>query len=263
MAARRFDTDTLLEQLLEHKEDAFKAFYERYRGRVYRFIVRQGGNGEEGQAAYIAIWANLIDARLTSKDGKSLKLAFLESLQRPTFKPLVKTNIIIPFTLMPRELEEEGGWSTLLVELVRRLPEGLRRRFLFRHEIGLSRKAIATISHEETRVSIGYLEEAERKLLEGLENAGCKKQISLDVLYRETRSLRPPATWDQEVLMAYPGWLKNGVPEALRNLQSRNDSHSRMASVKAFIKNTVDLMHMDLSVRGHNPQQSTTCITKL
>ncbi|MEN8177285.1 MAG: sigma factor-like helix-turn-helix DNA-binding protein [Pseudomonadota bacterium] len=257
MAARRFDTDALLEQLLEHKENAFKGFYERYRGRVYRFIVRQCGNGEEGQAEYISIWANLIKARLSCKDGKCLKLAFLESLRRPTFKPLIKTSMVIPFTLMPRELEEEGGWSTLLVEMVRRLPEGLRKRFLFRYEIGLSHKAIATVLHEDKNTSERYINEAERKLFEGLENAGCKMQISLDSLYRETRSLGPPASWDQEVLSAYPGWLKNGVPDELINLHLPKEPQSRMASIKAFLQNTVSHLRADISAKIHNTHQST------
>jgi DNA-directed RNA polymerase specialized sigma24 family protein len=258
VAARRFDTDALLEQLMEHKENAFKAFYERYRGRVYRFIVRQCGNGEEGQAVYRTIWANLIDARLNCKDSKSLKKAFLKSLQRPKFKPPINTSMVITFTLMPRELEEEGGWSMLLVEMVRRLPEGLRKRFLFRYEIGLSLKAIATVFHEETSASKGYLEEAERILFEGLGNAGFKKQISLESLYRETRSLRPPTTWDQEVLQGYPVWLKSGVPEALLKSDVRSESLDRVTSVKAFLKGTMTQLRSDLSAKLHNTHQSTT-----
>ncbi|MDJ0806465.1 MAG: hypothetical protein QNJ78_06485 [Gammaproteobacteria bacterium] len=258
MAARRFDTDILLEQLLQHEGKAFKAFYERYRGRVYRFIVRQCGNGEEGQAEYISIWANLVDSRLRCKDGKELKLAFLKSLKSPGFKPLVKTNMVITFTLMPRELEEEGGWSTLLVEMVRRLPEGLRKRFLFRYEIGLSNKAIATIFHEEASATVKYINEAERELTEGLMNAGCKMRLSLESLYRETRVLKPPASWDQEVLSGYSEWFKNGVPDHLINSETTQKAHTRMASMKAFFRNTVNQLRSDIHEKSQGTQQSTT-----
>ena len=258
MAARRFDTDTLLEQLLEHNEDAFKAIYERYRGRVYRFIVRQCGNGEAGQAEYLSIWANLVKSRMHCKDGKSLKLAFLKSLQRPTFKLVVNAKMVMPFTLMPRELEEEGGWSTLLVEMVRRLPEEQRKRFLFRYEIGLSSKAIAAIFNEDRNLTRQHLQEAENKLCEVLKNAGCKMQFSLDDIYRETRSLKPPTSWDQEVLSAYRDWMANGVPEILINLGKPIEPENRLASMKKTLRSTLEQLRSDFSAKLGNSNQSTT-----
>ncbi len=219
MTKRRFDSEALLEQLLAGDENAFKAYYERYRGRVYRFIARQCGNGKEGQAVYLSVWAQLIDARLRCKDIRALKLAFLTSLESPSFKPPLKANTNALITFMPRDLDEEGGWSTLLVELIRRLSEGRRKRFLFRHEMGLSENAIALIFQERPEVTRRYLEQAERELLDGLFQVGCSKRVSLEGLYRETRVLKPPASWDNEVIMAYSGWMTEGVPPALLNLQ--------------------------------------------
>jgi DNA-directed RNA polymerase specialized sigma24 family protein len=215
---RRFDTDVLLQQVLVGDQDAFRAFYERYRARVYRFITRQCGNGEEGQAVYCAVWAQLIAARPACRDVKALKYGFLASLQRPSFTPPLPSRQMNPLTLMPRDLDEDGGWSTLLIELIRRLPEGLRQRFLFRVEIGLSHKAIATIFREQPEQTRRSVEEAERELMDGLLQAGCSKSVSLEVLYRETRVLKPPASWDAEVVSAYPRWFEEGVPAELLEL---------------------------------------------
>ena len=256
MAARRFDTETLLKQLLEHRDDAFKALYDRYRGRVYRFIVRQCGNGEEGEAAYIAIWAHLIHARHACKDEKSLKLAFLRSLRRPSLNPLLKTSMVLPHTLMPKELEQEGGWSTLLVEMVRRLPEGLRKRFLFRYEIGLSLKAIATVFEEDGSTTRAHLGEAERILTEGLVNAGWKRSRSLGSLYQETRLLKPPISWDQEVLLSYPDWLNDGVPESLLKLTQKAGSRNRISNMKALFKKAVNQLRAEIASKTQQRRQT-------
>lgn len=257
MAARRFDTDTLLKQLLENKEDAFMPFYDRYCGRVYRFIARQCGNGEEGQAAYVAIWAQFIHARLNSKDPKALKLAFFSSLERPNFTPPIKSKVVVPHNLMPKELEQEGGWSTLMVELIRRLPDGLRKRFLFRYEIGLSLKAIATVFEERTETTKAHVEEAERILIEGLVDSGWKRTKSLVSLYRETRLLKPPSSWNHEVLLSYSGWMKKGAPKSLLELFKNNESKTKLASMKSFFKKTVDQLRNEVASKTKAGHQST------
>jgi len=212
---RRFDTDVLLTQVLAGDMDAFRAFYERYRGRVYRFITRQCGNGDAGLAVYRSVWAQLIADRHCCNDVKILKQRFLANLQRPSFKQPNRTRPKTLQALMPKNLDEEGGWTTLLIELIRRLPEGLRQRFLFRSEIGLSHKAIAKIFDEPPDVTRRLIEQAERTLLSDLLKAGCNNEISLEKLYRETRVLKPPVSWDDEVIPVYQLWFQEGVPPVL------------------------------------------------
>jgi DNA-directed RNA polymerase specialized sigma24 family protein len=255
---RRFDTEALLEQLLKGDEEAFKAFYSRYRGRVYRYITRQCGNGEEGQAAYLLIWARLVDDRHQCNSGKSLKYAFLSNLQRISFSSFIKPGRILPSTLLPRELDEEGGWSTLLLDLLRKLPEEMRKRFLFRYEIGLSHKAIARIFAEQVEATEKMLKKAEHKLLEGLLMAGCSKQLSLDALYRETRTLNPPASWDDMILIACSDWISAGVPAKLLSpAQQPTMAFNRLADMKSTLRTAVHTIKANLREKISKNQSST------
>ena len=215
MTKRRFDTDVLLTQVLAGDMDAFRAFYERYRGRVYRFITRQCGNGEEGLVVYRTVWAQLVADRDRCQDVKILKQNFLANLRRPSYKQSRSPRQKTLQALMPKNLDEEGGWTTLLIELIRRLPEGLRQRFLFRSEIGLSQKSIAKIFDEQPEITHRLIGEAERILLGDLLKAGCNREISLEKLYRDTRVLKPPAGWDDEIIPAYRLWFRQGVPPVL------------------------------------------------
>ncbi|MEN8167345.1 MAG: hypothetical protein ABFR65_07705 [Pseudomonadota bacterium] len=248
MTVRRFDTDSLLDMLLENDEKAFRAFYERYRGRVYRYIVRQCGNSEQDQKAYLSIWAQLINNRLDCASNKSLKRAFLKSLQDCLFRSKTMATHTTQPSLMPGELEE-GGRSTLLIDLIKRLPEGHRMRLLFRYEIGLSQKAIASLFDEEGETTKNYLDEAEGELLHGLSLAGRAKRVSLDLLYRETRLLRPPASWDRELIKAYPAWFKGGVPESLIKIQESEAPPERLEVLKARVIKVVRQIRSELAER--------------
>ena len=238
MTKRRFDTDVLLTQLLEGDMDAFRAFYERYRARVYRYIPRQCGNGDEGMTVYRCVWANLVEYRKHCNDVKDLKHKFLAALQRPSFKSPHSSRQKTLLALMPKKLDEEGGWTTLLIELIRRLPEDLRKRFLFRSEIGLNLKAIAKLFREQPEVTRRLIEEAERTLLDGLLRAGCNKEVSLEKLYRDTRVLKPPASWDDEIISAYPRWFQEGVPAVLLE-PSGDEAKGRVALVQGFLRKTI------------------------
>ena len=235
---RRFDTDVLLEQVLAGDKEAFRLFYERYRARVYRFITRQYDNGEEGSRIYRSVWAQLVAERLHCKDVKTLKIRFLTGLQRDSQKPPIRSRHKSLLALTPRDLEDEGGWSTLLIELIRRLPEGLRQRYLFRCEIGLNPKAIATIFEERPEESARLIQDAERILLDGLLQVGCKQEVSLEKLYQETRILKPPASWDQEVTSAYPLWFEEGVPAALLQ-RAGQGGKGGIALVQGLLRRTI------------------------
>jgi DNA-directed RNA polymerase specialized sigma24 family protein len=212
---RRFDTDALLEQVLEGNSDAFRSFYERYRGRVYRFIVRLCGNGGEGQAAYLSVWARFADSRRKCKDPKALKLAFFKSLESPLLQSQMPGCEAAPLSYLPKGLEEEGGWPVVLVQLVKKLPGDQRKRFLFRHELGLSINAISQIFGEGISVTRKFINDAEELLRQGLADAGCTRRVTLESLYRETRFLQPPGSWDVNILEGYQQWIEKRVPRAL------------------------------------------------
>lgn len=242
MTERRFDTNTLLSQLLRGEECAFQPFYERYRGRVYRFIVRQCGNGEAGRQAYLSAWARLVNSRDKCGSSKDLKFAFFKNLVCPVIGDQKYAIDNSHRDYLPKGLDEEKCWSMLLVEQIRRLPDGLRKRFLFRFEMGLSGKAVATIFAEGAETTKGYLREAEQILMTSLVQAGYHKKVPVEVLYRETRFLKPPTSWDEAVLGSYKEWLSQGVPAEL--LQHRGGPLDK--SLKGRLRKTLGHFKNDL-----------------
>lgn len=253
VAERRFDTDTLLGHLLEGDGEAFKSLYERYHGRVYRFIVRQCGNGEQGRKAYYSVWARLLHNSKTSKNHKELKYAFFKNLQKLSLQPLCTVSNVPQRSVIPTGLEEEGSWSTILVDLVRKLPDDSRIRFLFRHEMGLSCNAICRVFGENQLTTQNYLDGAVQTLTRRLSNAGCTK-ISIDAIYRETRFLKPPTAWDKAVIRAYPEWLEEGVPENLLVDVKSPQTQPK----KGFFERTLGYLQTDLTTKiSHSPLSVT------
>lgn len=208
VSSRRFDTDAVLQHIMEGEKSAFEAFYERYRGRIYRFNARLYGTGDFGKAAYYSTWRNLIIASRPSKSPKELKLAFFQFLAQSSQAGLQQKHSESQSNYLPRDIEEDGKWSLVFIEQFRRLPDSMKKRFLFKHEIGLSDTAIARIFEDKRKHIEKSIEEAERMLRHHMDEAGCPAAISLDKLYRESRVVKPPSGWDNEILESFEIWLK-------------------------------------------------------
>jgi hypothetical protein len=205
--SRRFDTDAVLEKVLQHDKEGFASFYERYRGRVYRFIVRQYGTGEYGKAAYYSTWRNLVISGIRIKTPKDLKLAFYKYLGKSVKNNLPPHNVGMPSNYLPRDIEQDGNWSLALLEHFKKLSAEKKRYFLFKHEIGMSDAAIAKILGVEKKVIEKQLSQAESELQQAMDDSGCPKKYSLEKLYRESRVVKPPASWDQEIIDSFNMWL--------------------------------------------------------
>ena len=208
VASRRFDTDAVLQHVMEGDKSAFEAFYERYRGRIYRFIARQFGTGDFGKAAYYSVWRHLVIASRSSKSPKELKLSFFRNLGKPSQSGGLKAASDTPSTYLPKDIEEDGKWSLVFIEQFRQLPEPMKKRFLFKHEIGLSTKALARIFDDKRKHIEKSIEESERMLREKMDDAGCPDNLSLDQLYRESRVVKPPESWNGEILDSFAIWQK-------------------------------------------------------
>lgn len=208
VASRRFDTDAVLQKIMESDKESFAAFYERYRGRVYRFIVRQYGTGDFGKAAYYSGWRHLVVSSRSSQSPKDLKFAFFQYLGKTASGQPVSMHVEGQSNYLPRDIEEDGKWSVVFIDNFKRLPDAMKRRFLFKHEIGLRPNAIARILDDKTKHIEKAIEEAERMLRYSMEEAGCPKTLSLDKLYRESRVVKPPASWDNEILDSFDIWLR-------------------------------------------------------
>jgi hypothetical protein len=208
VASRRFDTDAVLQRIMERDKSAFEAFYERYRGRIYRFIARQYGTGDFGKAAYYAAWRNLVICASRCQTPKELKFKFFQYLGKSGQNSFQQKHSEGQSSYLPKDIEEDGKWSLLLIEQFRRLPDSMKKRYLFKYEIGLSANAIARILEDKRRHIEKSIEEAENMLRRHMEEAGCPTNIQLDKLYRESRVVKPPSTWDGEILDSFSIWLK-------------------------------------------------------
>jgi hypothetical protein len=208
VSSRRFDTDAVLEKILEHDKEGFASFYERYRGRVYRFIVRQYGTSEYGKAAYYSTWRHLVVSGLTIKTPKELKLSFYQYLGKAAQNPSMKPNKGMPSNYVPRDIEQDGNWSLVLLDHFKKLANENKRYYLFKYEIGISENAISkALGVSRKSVEKGLLK-AEAELREAMDESGYPLKKSLDRLYRESRVVKPPAAWDREIIDSFDMWLK-------------------------------------------------------
>lgn len=210
-ASRRFDTDAVLQHIMDGDKGAFEAFYERYRGRIYRFIARQYGTGDFGKAAYYAAWRNLVISSRHNKTPKALKFSFFQYLGKSTQDNFQQKRSEGQSSYLPRDIEEDGKWSLMFIEQFRRLPDAMKKRYLFKYEIGLSVNAIARILDDKRKHIEKSIEEAERILRLHMDEAGCPTSVPLDKLYRESRVVKPPASWDGEILDSFGIWLKQAA----------------------------------------------------
>lgn len=207
LKSRRFDTEAVLEKILQHDKEGFTSFYERYRGRVYRFIARQYGTGEYGKAAYYSTWRHLVVSGLSIKTPKDLKLSFYRYLGKSMQNPGKSHSVEMQSNYLPRDIEQDGNWSLVLLEHFKKLSAEKKRYFLFKYEIGISETAIARALGVDKKVIEAGLMEAEYELHMAMDESGYKKMHSLEKLYRDSRVVKPPASWDQEIIDSFNMWL--------------------------------------------------------
>ncbi len=208
MASRRFDTDAVLNKILEHDQEGFNSFYERYRGRVYRFIVRQYGTGEYGKAAYYSAWRHLVVSCLANKTPKALKLSFYQYLGSSVGSVMPSKRVQGQTSYLPKDIEQDGNWSLTLIEHFKHLTEDKKRFFLFKHEIGISETAIARTLNVKKKVVENSIEEAENELRDAMTESGCPSHLTLEALYRGSRVVKPPVSWDKEIIESFTMWIK-------------------------------------------------------
>lgn len=235
MSQQIFATHELLLGIMEQDQAAFAAYYERYRGRIYRFIVRQYSNGDLGRVGYYAAWRHLVIASRTCKSSKELKFDFYRYLGQANraFDHLgVKESIA---NYLPQDLEEDIKWSMVFAEHFKRLPNAMKKRYLFKHEIRLTTRAIALILGESRSNIEQSLEESERTLRFDMDNEGCPASLSLDKLYRLSRMVKPPAAWDSEILASFGNWLEQADnPQSMKfEMWIQSMGLNRWASEKA------------------------------
>ncbi|MES9970133.1 MAG: hypothetical protein ABW092_08870 [Candidatus Thiodiazotropha sp.] len=254
--SRRFDTDAVLEKILQHDKEGFVSFYERYRGRVYRFIVRQYGTGEYGKAAYYSAWRHLVISGLTNKTPKDLKLSFYRYLGKTVQTSGVSQSADMQSNYLPRDIEQDGNWSLVLIEHFKHLPDDKKRYFLFKHELGISETAISKVLHVSKKKVERGLSIAESQLREAMIDSGCPKRRSLERLYRESRVVKPPASWDREIVDSFNMWLKQTEqPEQPKQVPAKPAAAKGLAGKLGLIKDQVRSKISTLGKRS-SPKQA-------
>ncbi len=267
VSSRRFDTDEVLQHIMEGDRRAFEAFYERYRGRIYRFIARQYGTGDFAKAAYYSTWRNLIIASRTCHSPKELKFSFFQYLGKSSQGATQqRTAESQQTTYLPRDIEEDGKWSVIFIEQFRRLPESMKKRFLFKHEIGLSPNAIARIFDDKRKHIEKSIEEAEHMLRLHMDEAGCPASITVEKLYRDSRVVKPPMHWNGEILDSFDIWLKQAEnPKAFQPQEEHDEAEEskgglaeRLNDWMTSFKQRTAQIKSKAGAKGKKPHLSTS-----
>jgi DNA-directed RNA polymerase specialized sigma24 family protein len=259
--SKKFDTDAALEKILQHDKEGFTLFYERYRGRVYRFIARQYGTGEYGKAAYYSTWHHLVDSELTSKTPKDLKLSFYRYLGKLVQNSSATHITDKPSNYLPRDIEQDDNWSLVLLEHFKKLPAENKRYFLFKYEIGISETAIARALEVNKKDVEKGLMQAEYELHMAMDEAGYKKKYSLDRLYRESRVVKPPACWDQEIIDSFDRRLKQTTHQ--KNPETALTKPTDTGGIAHKLGNIKDQVRSKISSLGKRSNSKGSPVRKL
>lgn len=217
MSKRQIDTKHQMEKFLDGNLNAFNNIYERYSGRIYRFIVRQFGTGPEARSLYMIVWAEFVDARkehTSSSDYKqSLYQILYNSLQNCHTNHTDHTALGNTKKLSS-DRNENNHSRIKLLDYLRKLPRPLRETFLLRHEIGLKPRLIARIIDEPVSEVERKISQAIVLLEQEMVELGFTDEPILS-LYRKSRILKSPSRWDNEIYASLPVWMEIGIQSTL------------------------------------------------
>lgn len=142
---------------------AFETLYKRYRGRMYRYLLRQCGSAGVAEELFQDVWMNLIRAR----ERYEVKASFSTYVYQMAHNRLIdyyrKVSGKVPLSY-DQDPEESQGWLVddmqlsveaqidngrqveQLVQAIGDLPEAQREAFLLREEGGMSLDEIAQVT---------------------------------------------------------------------------------------------------------------------
>jgi RNA polymerase sigma-70 factor (ECF subfamily) len=158
--------------------DAFDTLYQRYRGRLFRFLVREAGSREAGEEIYQEAWMRLIrhrkqyrvEARFSTYLYRLAHSALVDYLRKrgrlwrheETVDEL-PDDIACPLP-GPEAEQERRLTARALSDCLQTLPEEQREVFLLREEAELSLQAIAEITGAGLEAAKSRLRYALKKL---------------------------------------------------------------------------------------------------
>ena len=165
---------------------AFETLYKRYRGRMYRYLLRQCGSAGVAEELFQDVWMNLIRAR----ERYEIKASFSTYVYQMAHNRLVdyyrKVSGKIPVSYDQNQEESQewlvdnmqlsvesqvdnGRQVEQLLQAISELPEAQRETFLLREEGGLSLEEIAQatgVPREAVKSRLRYAVNKLRKKLD-------------------------------------------------------------------------------------------------
>lgn len=165
---------------------AFDALYERHRGGVFRYFMRQCGNRAAAEELFQDIWMNLVQARgryrVEAKFSTYLyTLAhnrLMDHFRQHRRHDLVALDqdddeaLELPgsVTLQPERAAQSRQQAARLLALVEALPAAQREAFLLQEEGGLTLEEIAGVTGSNREAVKSRLRYALAKLREGMKD---------------------------------------------------------------------------------------------
>lgn len=164
---------------------AFEQLYQRHKGPLYRYLLRQCEAAAVAEELFQDVWLKLIKARA----GYVVKARFTTYLYRLAHNRLVdhyraqarglpasfvdcdaaaREAVPTPTHEQPEQQEERRRQARHLLDLLAQLPEAQREAFLLREEAGLSLEAIAEVTGVGRETVKSRLRYAVAKLRQGL-----------------------------------------------------------------------------------------------
>ncbi len=164
---------------------AFDLLYQRHRGGLYRYLMRQCRQGAVAEELFQDVWMNLIRAR----DAYTPSARFATYLYRLAHNRLIDhyrkhagramlsydddTGLQLDDPPAPRDAEPDAAYdlkqkARALLELIEALPEAQREAFLLQQEAGLSVEEIAAATGVTRETAKSRLRYALAKLRQGM-----------------------------------------------------------------------------------------------
>ncbi len=162
--------------------DAFEVLYQRHKGPLYRFILRQSGQ-DYVEELFQDIWLKVINSRMSYQVKATFKTwlyhiarnRIIDHYRRQNLHPVDNnpdslSAISGAERIQPENRLEAGNQHELLMRAIAELPRDQQEAFLLKEEAGLNIEQIASttgVSHEAAKSRLRY---ALKKLRDQLES---------------------------------------------------------------------------------------------
>jgi RNA polymerase sigma-70 factor (ECF subfamily) len=163
--------------------DAFEVLYQRHKGPLYRFILRQSGQ-QFVEELFQDIWLKVINSRMSYQVKATFKTwlyriarnRIIDHYRRQNMRPVDNNSESLPAisgaeSIQPENQLEAGNQHELLMRAIAELPRDQKEAFLLKQEAGLDIEQIADttgVSYEAAKSRLRYAFNRLRDQLESI-----------------------------------------------------------------------------------------------